>query len=149
MRATDLLRQEHDAVRALFVRYADASARERPALVHAIRDELALHTRAEEEVFYPAVRRVRSGTTRDTVKEALEEHHHVDGLLAELDETESEDPRFEERFGELRRRVLAHLADEEARLFAEAHHHLSEDRLERLGAQIAAFRQRVAVTTRG
>jgi hemerythrin superfamily protein len=142
MRATDLLQREHDAVRALFRRYAEVPAAERRAVVRSIRSELSLHSRIEEEVFYPAVRRVRAASTRDSVKEALEEHHRVDALLSEIDAMDQDDERFPERFAALKRMVLAHLADEEAGLFAEAQHHLSPDRLERLGARIAALRQR-------
>src|SRR5438046_2290833 len=97
MDATTLLKDDHDAVRALFRQFAAADAVSRRTLFRTIRHELRLHSRLEEQVFYPAVMRVRAEPAREAVREALEDHHVMDGLLAELDQLEPEDASYSEK----------------------------------------------------
>jgi hemerythrin superfamily protein len=141
MDATALLKQDHDAVRQLFRAFAEAGdADGRRMLCRRIRDELRTHSRLEDEVFYPAVMRVRIEPAREMVREALEDHHVVDGLLAELDELEPEDPRYAETVRRLEESVTRHIEEEEGAMFAQARIHLTDERLERLGRDMAALK---------
>jgi hemerythrin superfamily protein len=143
MDATALLKQDHDAFRELFRAFAEAGsdAVARRTVYRHIRQELQTHSRVEENVFYPAVMRLRAEPAREAVREALEDHHIVDGLLAELDQLEPEDVRYEETMRALQESVERHIAAEEDALFAQARIHLTDERLERLGRDMANLKE--------
>ena len=144
MEATALLKNDHDTVRRLFQEFAEAGERsyeKKRALFRAIRLELALHARIEEEVFYPALMRIRFQGSREVVREALEEHQLFDGLVAEIDQMEPDDPRYEAKIASLRTRIEQHIALEEGEMFAQARNHLTDERLEVLGNRMEALKE--------
>ena len=106
-----------------------------------IKSELEAHARIEEDVFYPAVMRLRSARARESVRAALEDHQVIDGILAEIDQMEPDDPRFAARVSALRQSVERHVVTEEGALFAEARIHLTDERLETLGRQMEKRRR--------
>src|SRR3954463_10313084 len=135
MDATTLLKNDHDAVRQLFRAFSEAGgdAERRRSLYRSIRQQIQTHSRIEEQVFYPAVMRVRAEPAREAVRDALEEHHHVDGLLAEIDQLEPDEAGYFEKMRVLQESVERHIEDEESGMFAQARIHLTDERLERLG----------------
>ncbi len=151
MDATALLKRDHDAVRAHLRELADAGAdaTARGSLFKTIRQELRLHSRLEEQVFYPAVMRVRAEPAREAVREALEDHHVMDGLLAELDQLEPEDAGYAEKVLALQTSVERHIEEEESAMFAQARIHLTDERLERLGRDMAALKESLGGESRG
>jgi hemerythrin superfamily protein len=155
MDATTLLKRDHDAVRELFLAFVQAGDTEaRRTLYRTIRHELQTHSRVEEEVFYPAVMRLRAEPAREAVRGALEDHHVVDGLLAEIDQLEPEDARYGEKMRVLQESVERHIEDEEEAMFAQARIHLTDERLERLGRDMEILRESlggeaIAVGVRG
>src|SRR5436190_22211703 len=75
----ELLKQDHDKVRDLFKSYRaleeeEGGKREKRRLFSEINRELSIHTRIEEEVFYPAVKGADAEDSEKIVLEALEEH---------------------------------------------------------------------------
>jgi hemerythrin superfamily protein len=143
MDATTLLKRDHEAVRELFRAFAEAGSDPgaRRSLYRHIRQELRTHSRVEEHVFYPAVMRLRAEPAREAVRDALEDHHIVDGLLAELDQLDPEDARYGEKMRTLEESVERHIEAEEDALFAQARIHLTDERLERLGRDMAVLRE--------
>jgi hemerythrin superfamily protein len=143
MDATTLLKNDHDAVRQLFRDWTEASGdvETRRILFRTIREALQTHTKVEEQVFYPAVMRVRAEPAREAVRGALEEHHIVDGLLAEIAQLEPEDARYGEKMRSLQESVERHIEEEEDAMFAQARIHLTDERLERLGRDMAVLRE--------
>jgi hemerythrin superfamily protein len=143
MDATTLLKRDHEAVRELFRAFDEAGSdtEARRSLYRHIRQELQTHSRVEEHVFYPAVMRLRAEPAREAVRDALEDHHVVDGLLAELDQLEPEDARYGEKMRTLQQSVERHITSEEDALFAQARIHLTDERLERLGRDMAVLRE--------
>ena len=143
MKATDVLRKAHERFRALFAEYAGSGPDKKREVFRAIKDELEIHTRIEEELFYPAVVRVRSIEARATVRDGLQEHQIVEGLLAEIDQMDSLDAQYDQRVDALRDNVERHLRDEEERIFAQASSHLSEARLEKIGSDMEARKRKL------
>jgi hemerythrin superfamily protein len=144
MDATALLRNDHQAVDRLFIQLSEtghADISEKRLIFRLIKSELETHSRIEEEVFYPAVMRLRSPRARESVRAALEDHQAIDGILAEIDQLEPDDPQFAVRLAALRQNVDRHVVGEEGALFAEARIHLTDERLESLGRQMEARRR--------
>src|SRR6188768_2101232 len=129
MDATTLLKNDHEAVRELFRAFAQAGGADaRRTLYRSIRHELETHSRVEEKVFYPAVMRLRAEPAREAVRGALEDHHVMDGLLAEIDQLDAEDERYGEKVRALQESVERHIEGEERALFAQARIHLTDER---------------------
>jgi hemerythrin superfamily protein len=143
MKATDLLRAAHERFRALFAEYLGSAREQKREIFRKIKEELQLHARIEEELFYPAVVRVRSSEARSVVRDGLEEHQILEGLLAEIDQMDAGDERYDERIRNLKENVERHLHDEEERIFTQALSHLSEARLEKIGHDMEARKRKL------
>jgi hemerythrin superfamily protein len=139
MKATDLLKKQHREVKGLFKKVEKTeSARERRQLMDQIAEALTMHTRIEEQVFYPAVRGIGTKKAEEMIAEALEEHHVVDLVLAELPKVDPEDERFEAKMTVLSELVEHHADEEEEEMFPVAEKRLGEE-LEALGERMQAM----------
>lgn len=81
--ALELLRHDHQEVQQMFHRYQSAGEKEQEKLCREMVDALKMHTRIEEEVFYPYVR-AASGR-QDLVEEANVEHEASKTLISDLE----------------------------------------------------------------
>ena len=137
-KATDLLRSDHEKVRGLFgeFRKAEDDASEKKRLHEEIDREVSIHATIEEEIFYPAVREVESKKAEDAVDEALEEHHVVKLVLAELPSVDPSDDRFEAKMTVLSELIEHHVEEEETEMFKLADK-LGKAALADLGQQMA------------
>jgi hemerythrin superfamily protein len=136
VKATDLLKADHDKVRGLFKRFDDAQGAARAEIVENVSRELTIHAAIEEELFYPALQRSHERDTVKMVRESFEEHKIVKTLIQELSETSPRDPQFEAKFTVLREAVEHHAEEEEDDLFPDAQRDLGDDRLLQLGTEM-------------
>ena len=143
MKATELLRNAHALFRRLFAEHCSASPDKKREIFRTLKRELEIHARIEEELFYPAVARLRSGEARAIVRDGLEEHQALEGLLAEIDQMDAKDPGYDERIAALHESLERHLRDEEDRIFAQALSHMSEARLEKIGSDMQARKEKL------
>lgn len=117
-KATDLLHEEHEALRQLFLEYEELSPGEhspRGALFRRIRTALLAHTELEEAVFYPAMDKITRA--QDLVTDAHEEHEIMKMLLDQLGNMRLDDFHFDARMKVLIRNVERHIDEEEQELF--------------------------------
>ena len=110
------LLRDHDLVRKLADAYrntqsADVRKQAATQLIHAIH----MHSRLEEGVFYPGVRRVDP----NLIARFEEDHLAVDDLLATLQGMSMDDARAEPLVREMLDAVLSHIRQEEEQLFPE------------------------------
>jgi len=150
---TNMIRMDHSHVLMLFRRFQPGVTQLRKkALVSSACLALEIHAQLEEEIFYPALRRVL-GPDR-ILDKSVPEHQEMRRVIGVLREMEPDAPLYEQTFRELMRDVLHHVADEESTLLPQAEEKLS-DQLRTLGAQMTARRMQllrphlgqVAVTT--
>jgi hemerythrin superfamily protein len=139
--ATELLKQDHQKVKALFAQanaLSDTAHAARAKLFKQIDAELTLHTQVEEQIFYPAVKAKtkRNSDERDEVLEAYEEHAGAKDLIAKLESLDPRDETYKAKLQVLSEMIAHHVEEEETVLFPQAHSLLGRDELERLGAQI-------------
>ena len=91
MDAIALLKTDHQKVRGLLgdlEKTTDRAAGKRQKLLDEIERELTVHTKIEEQIFYPAFREAaRKSDDRELFYEAVEEHHVVDLVLPEIKKT--------------------------------------------------------------
>jgi iron-sulfur cluster repair protein YtfE (RIC family) len=122
--ACDLLDADHIAVKHLFVEYArlavaggDASE-EKLALAQKICSELTVHAQIEEEIFYPALRKVIAAPA--LLDEAEAEHHEAKELIARIEALSAADAEMDELVSQLARAVEHHVKEERTQLFPKA-----------------------------
>ena len=131
---TSMLRQDHKKVEDLFEEFKKAeSPSARLRVARQAFKELKVHSKLEEEIFYPAFRKSGEEGAEDQVGEAYEEHHVVDLLMAELERMGSGDDKFKHKFTVLAELVTHHAKEEEREMFPAAES--SDLDLERLGKQ--------------
>jgi hypothetical protein len=134
-----MLKKQHREVDALFKR-AEKSERpdERRRIVAEIKENLELHMRLEEEMFYPAVREAPARAAEDTVLEAYEEHAVAKAAMARLSETDPEDERFSAKTTVLHELIKHHVKEEEQEMFKLARK-LGKEELRALGEQMVGM----------
>ena len=139
---TTMIRMDHSHVLALFHRYKpDTPVGRKRALIANACLALETHAQLEEEIFYPALRTVLTGD--QTLEKAEPEHDEMRRLIAELRSSASGDGALDtsadDRFMDLMRTVIHHVADEETRLLPAAERLLA-DQLARLGGEMTRRR---------
>jgi hemerythrin superfamily protein len=149
MDAITLLREDHDHVRKLFTRFEEAGARayvEKRDIVGRIIEELTVHAFIEEELFYPAVKRLspqaEGPEAEDLVKEAEEEHRQVKTLLAELEDMSPEAEYFDAKVTVVIDDVRHHAKEEEEEMFPKVREAFGRKDLQQLGEQMLAAKER-------
>jgi hemerythrin-like domain-containing protein len=143
MNAIQLLKEDHKKVRALLAELESTTPRgvkKRSQLLETISRELRVHTRIEEEIFYPAFKAAGEKSEDDKLYfEALEEHRAAGELvLPDLERTEPGSDRFSGRAKVLKELVEHHADEEEKEMFPRARKLLSAGELNALGAEMLA-----------
>jgi hemerythrin-like domain-containing protein len=129
MKATDLLKQQHRSVEALFAKIEDGDSDALEDLASA----LAAHMSIEHEFFYPAASEVDG----DLVLESFEEHSVAEFALKRALACDSDDEAFDARVTVLKELIAHHVKEEEDELFPEVEKKFTKDQLEQLGQQMA------------
>ncbi len=138
-KATDLLKEDHQKVKGLFKEFRgleEDEDQEKGRLFEEIRRELTIHAKVEEEIFYPAVKKIPEAEARRLVLEAGEEHAIVKTLLGQLESLDPGDEVFDAKMKVLMEGVEHHADEEESDMFPEARKGLDDDELLELGRRI-------------
>ncbi len=104
-------------------------------LVGRIIELLTVHTYIENEVMYPAMRRLLP-ELEDDVLESYEEHHVADVLCVELAAMSPDAERFDAKATVLIENVTHHIEEEEQEWFPKVRSGLGRKQLGDLGAQL-------------
>lgn len=146
MDAIKLLKEDHDKVAELLedlVGTTPRAAKKRAELLAKITEEIEVHTRIEEELFYPAFK--KAGEKSDDAKlffEAREEHRAVGELvLPDLNKTPVDSEQFGGRAKVLKELVEHHVKEEEGEMFPRAKKLMSKDELQALGERMETRKQ--------
>jgi Hemerythrin HHE cation binding domain len=132
--AIDLLKSQHEEVKALFKKIEKVSARaQKTKLFDELAGKLVGHDAIEREIFYPACEKDMGMT--DLLGEALVEHGVVEFSLYQADQARhAKDFAFKCQV--LSEIVLHHVKEEERDFFPKVQKALGRDKLLRLGARM-------------
>jgi hemerythrin-like domain-containing protein len=146
--AIALLKEDHRKVRALLSELEDTTERasaKREELLATIEQELTIHTKIEEDIFYPAFRdAAEKKDDKDLYYEAVEEHHVVDLVLPEIKETDADSEEFGAKAKVLKDLVEHHAEEEETEMFPRAQKLMDREELIRLGGELAQAKESLA-----
>ena len=137
MNPFNLLKSDHEKVAGILTSIdetTERAAKGREELFARLKQELDVHTKIEEEIFYPALE--DSEETRDVTLEAYEEHNLVKKLLAELEAAPKDTEEWTAKFTVLKENIEHHVEEEEGEMFKKAQKVLSKDEIETLGDRL-------------
>ena len=121
MDAIALLKKDHDEVQELFEQFSKATGDGRKEkLALKICRELTIHSKIEEEIFYPAC---DGKVDEDLLKEGYVEHDAAKLMIAEIEAGEPSDEFYDAKVKVLCEEIDHHIQEEEKRmegLFAQA-----------------------------
>jgi hemerythrin-like domain-containing protein len=142
MDALSLLRSDHQKVKGLVKQVEDSGDRatkQREELFQTIVDELTVHERIEEEIFYPNVQKHEKA--KALVLESYVEHGVVDDLLDEISTIDTGDEKWMPAFKVFKENLEHHIKEEEDELFPKVESLFSSDQLGKMGDQMTALKE--------
>jgi hypothetical protein len=117
----DLLKQDHEYVKKAYRRFEKMDHKNRPAVRALVTDvcaALETHVRLEEELFYPAVRKVLRDD--DLMHEAEIAHEFAKMLIRRLKRMRAANAAYLPTFTVLCEYIIHHAKEEESEIFAKA-----------------------------
>ncbi|CAN5116797.1 hemerythrin domain-containing protein [soil metagenome] len=140
--AVALLKADHKKVADLFAMFEAAKGDDKKqALAEQICMELTIHTKIEEDIFYPAC---EGKVEEDLLKEAYVEHDGAKVLIAEIEAGDPSDEFYDAKVKVLSEEIEHHVEEEEKRvegMFAQARKAGLD--MDALGEQMAAEKEQL------
>jgi hypothetical protein len=131
----EALRESHERQRtyAKALIHTSGDTPERIDAYKQLKSELQAHATAEERHFYIPLMEFDNGV--DLSRHAIAEHHEMDEMMEELDQTEMSSPAWLATAKKLSEKVHHHLKEEEQKFFQMAGKLLDDKQKERLAGQ--------------
>jgi len=150
MDAVALLIADHREVKGLFQQYgkleqADAASDDRQLVATQICVLLTVHTRIEEEIFYPEARRALGKAGSDLLDEAEVEHAGAKNLIRELKAMNASDELYDAKVKVLGEGIDHHVGEEEQELFPKVR--ASSMDLREIGGRMDARKKELMAST--
>ncbi|KQM46433.1 hemerythrin [Pseudomonas sp. Leaf15] len=140
MNAIDLLKADHEKVKAILTQLSestDRAVKKRTDLLDKLEMEISIHTQLEEQILYPAFKAAGGKEEAEMYYEAKEEHRTVDSLvLPDLKATDPTTPEFAGRVKVVKELLEHHIEEEETDMFPKAKKLLGKSKLDQLGDQM-------------
>lgn len=122
----DVIKDDHRKVIQLFEDIRECrDPDDRFALFENLREELTIHAKAEERVFYRRLE--KDAGARERLEESIDEHRTMETLLARLQDLEPNSSQFESTLNDLEEVVQDHVREEESDLFQRARRVVGDD----------------------
>jgi SMC interacting uncharacterized protein involved in chromosome segregation len=120
MKIYEAIKKDHDIQRNLCKQIIETSgaSEERKKLWRELKKELEVHAVAEERYFYSPL--IETDKMQEDARHGMAEHHEMDKLIEELDDTDMSSPHWIATLEKLVDKVEHHLEDEEEDFFGKA-----------------------------
>lgn len=133
MNIFESLREDHQKQRTLVdilvKTHGDSEGRDE--IFKKLKHELEIHANAEERYFYKPL--IDSDLTQEKARHSIAEHHEMDELIEELENTDYSSPHWVATAKKLHEQVHHHLDEEEQEVFQLAGKALNETQKNTLG----------------
>jgi iron-sulfur cluster repair protein YtfE (RIC family) len=141
MKATTLLIRQHNTAKALFKKLESCRPASAPALLKELSNDLAAHLVIEQEIFYPAVKKI----DEDLIREGYEEHSLAELAIKRLLACDPASPSFKAHVTATKELIGHHVKEEQEDLFPKVEKKIQAEKLEEMGAAMKArFEELVA-----
>jgi hemerythrin-like domain-containing protein len=142
MDALTLLKDDHDKVKKMLAdgeETTERAVKTRSEVFAKLKEEMLIHERIEEEIFYPALK--EHPKAKEVVLEGFEEHHVVDEIMGELEATDVTDEQWAAKFKVMKENIEHHIEEEEGEMFDAARQVFSSEELEGLGTRMMELKK--------
>jgi hemerythrin superfamily protein len=136
----ELLHADHEEVAKMLDEIESSKGRTKTKLFNEMKVALTAHLRAEEKVFYAALKEAKEA--KDAALEGFEEHHVADLLLRELSRLSTSDEKWDAKLKVLKENVEHHVEEEESEIWEKAREVLSDEEAEELGERFTAEKEK-------
>jgi hemerythrin superfamily protein len=136
-----LIKEDHQKLESVFKKLEKAEPSEIPDLLRQVQELLVPHSKAEEQVVYPAIKSIVPDESSD-VDDGLEEHHHVEQTLQELLASDPEAPGVDGLVAAMIGEVRHHVEEEEQEILPSFSKAADNQQLSELGEQFTAAKER-------
>ena len=144
--AISLLKQDHATLKELLTgleNTTESAVDRRSQLLKQIETEIKIHSRIEEEIFYPAFKDAVESDDEHIYHEALEEHHLVVVVLPEIKATTAGSEKFSAKAKVLKDLIEHHAEEEETEMFPKALKVMDIEQLRQIGDQLQGRKQQL------
>jgi hemerythrin superfamily protein len=143
MEIYDILRADHKNVLNIMDAFEKAGDDERKGILTLVHTELAMHSKAEEEVFYrPLKKRLAND---EIIDNSFDDHDEIDKLLGKLQFSSAKKEEWMEKIRKLRMVLEHHIKVEESQLFPLAQEKFSEPEAKQIGLRMLAEKGKLAM----
>ena len=151
MDAITLLELDHQKVKKLLgeiEKTTERGIKTREQLFNKLVQELTVHEKIEEQIFYPEVKeRASSKQLEELVTESYEEHHFVDMVKAEIENTSFDAEEWAAKFKVMMENIEHHaFEEEEGKMFPKVRRAFKKDELEDMGTRMEELKQQLMET---
>ncbi|HEX2570698.1 MAG TPA: hemerythrin domain-containing protein [Polyangia bacterium] len=134
MKATDLLRRQHNEVKALFQQIRDTEGDEQRQLCNQLAQMLRSHNTIEEELFYPRFEHKEG--FEDLISTSFDQHQQAVLALRDVETADPGDPSLIDLLDRVEQLVLEHVGIEEQELLPRVESLWTNDMLDDLGREL-------------
>ena len=142
-----LIKDDHAQLESVFKQLESADPKEFPALLEQVRDLLIPHSKAEEQVVYPAIKNQVPDEGED-VDDGLAEHHHVEETLTQLLASDPEAPGVDGLIAAMIGEVRHHVEEEEGQILPAFGEAATNQELSELGEKFTAAKEEALAALR-
>lgn len=138
-----LIKADHQKLEAVFKKLETAEPGDIKSLLQQVAELLIPHSKAEEQVVYPAIKAAAPDEESD-VDDGIEEHHHVEQTLQELLGSDPAAPGVDGLIAGMIGEVRHHVEEEEEDILPRFAEVASNQQLSELGDEFLAAKERAA-----
>lgn len=142
-----LIKEDHQKLEAVFKKLEKAEPPEIPDLLRQVQEMLVPHSKAEEQVVYPAIKATVPDESSD-VDDGLEEHHHVEETLDQLLASDPGAPGVDGLIAAMIGEVRHHVEEEEQQILPAFGKAANNRQLSELGEQFTAAKEQALQSLR-
>lgn len=148
MDALELLTADHQKVKKIMgeiEKTTERGIKTREDLFTKLLSELSIHEQIEEQIFYPEVKeKATTKALEELVTESYEEHHFVDTVKAEIQDTPFDAEEWAAKFKVMKENIEHHaFEEEEGKMFPKVRKAFSKQELEDMGTRMAELKQQL------
>ena len=148
MDALELLKADHQKVKTIMgelEKTTERGVKTREELFTKLVDELTVHEKIEEQIFYPRVRdAAKTKEVKDIVAESFEEHHFVNVVIGEIKDTPFDAEEWAAKFSVMKENIEHHaFEEEEGEMFPKVQKLFDKDELEQMGTEMEELKMQL------